>query len=346
MIGALLASLLAVTPETLVFPGTQPQLAAAGRRVGLVFGRAGVIFFAGSRDGGRFFTTPVALPVTGMLHLGKRRGPRVAVVDDAFVVTAIVGHGQGDGDLLAWRSTDEGRSWTGPTRLNRVEASAREGLHGMASAAGLVAVAWLDLRGTGTRVYGAVSRDRGATWSPDFLAYDAPSGSVCECCHPSVAVSDQGELAILFRNHVDGARDLYLVQSAKGGPEMGPAVKLGRGTWPLDGCPMDGGSVVFDGERGPVTVWRRDKEVFLARPGAPEERLGEGSDPVVGITGDGSTYAAWRQGQALVMASSRRDGTRVLAEKGGSAALVAVGDGSLLAAWQEDERVIVTPVSP
>ncbi len=346
MISVLLVTLLAVTPETVAFPGTQPQLAAAGRRVGLVFGRAGAIFFASSRDAGRSFTTPAPIPAAGRLHLGKRRGPRVALVDDAFVVTAIIGHGQGDGDLLAWRSTDDGHSWTGPTRLNRVEASAREGLHGMASGAGLVAVAWLDLRGAGTRVYAAVSRDGGATWSPDFLAYEAPSGSVCECCHPSVAVSEKGELAIMFRNHVESARDLYLTRSKDGGPEMGPALKLGRGTWPLDACPMDGGSVVFDGARGPVTAWRRDKEVFLARPGASEERQGEGRDPVLAATEDSTTHVAWRQGEALVMASSRRAGTRVLTEKGGSAALVALGDGSLLAAWQEDERVVVTPVSP
>jgi hypothetical protein len=311
--------------------------------VGLVFGRAGAIFFASSRDGGRSFTTPAALPSVGRLHLGKRRGPRVAVVDDTFVVTAIVGHGRDDGDLLAWRSTDDGRSWTGPARLNRVEASAREGLHGMASGAGLVAVAWLDLRGAGTRVYGAVSRDRGATWSPDFLAYEAPSGSVCECCHPSVAVSDKGELAILFRNHALGARDLYLTRSVDGGAKMGPALKLGQGTWPLDACPMDGGSVVFDGERGPVTAWRRDKEVFLARPGAPEERLGEGSDPVVGVAGNGSTYAAWRQGDALVMTSSRSAGRRTLAEGGRAPALLALVDGSLLVAWEQDERVVVSP---
>ena len=346
MIGALLLTLVSAAPEAAAFPGAQPQLAGAGRRVGLVFGREGAIYFASSRDGGRSFGVPAALPKTGRLHLGNRRGPRVALVDDTFVVTAIVGRGKDDGDLLAWRSSDDGRSWTGPARLNRVEASAREGLHGMAAGGGLVAVAWLDLRGAGTRVYAAVSRDRGATWSQDFLAYEAPSGSVCECCHPSVAVSAKGGLAVMFRNHVGGARDLYLVRSLDGGGKMGAAVKLGRGTWPLEACPMDGGSVAFDREARLVTVWRRDQEVFLARPGAPEERLGEGRDPVVAATEDGATCVAWRRGDALVVRSSRQGGTRVLAETGRFPVLLSIGDGALLAAWQQDEGVVVAPVGP
>jgi len=347
MIGALLVTLMSVTPQTAVtMPGTQPQMTAVGRRVGLVFGREGAVYFASSRDGGRSFGEPAPLPRAGRLHLGHRRGPRVALVDGTYVVTAIVGNGREDGDLLAWRSADDGRTWIGPKHLNRVEASAREGLHGMASGGGLVAVAWLDLRGPGTRVYAAVSRDRGATWSEDFLAYASPSGSVCECCHPSVAVSAKGELAIMFRNHVGGARDLYLVRSAEGGPRAGPAVKLGQGTWLLDACPMDGGSVVFAGEGGPVTVWRRDKEVFLARPGAPEERLGEGRDPVVATAPDGTTHVVWRRGDGLVASTGPQPRPRVLAERGQAPVLLALGDGSLLAAWQQDERVVVAPVGP
>jgi hypothetical protein len=335
--------LAAATPEAASFPGTQPQLAGAGRRVGLVFGRDNAIYFALSRDGGRTFGRPSAIPTAGRLHLGNRRGPRLALVDDTFVVTAIVGKGREEGDLLAWRSMDEGGSWTGPARLNAVEASAREGLHGMAAGGGLVAVAWLDLRGAGTQVYAAVSRDHGTTWSPDYLAYAEPSGSVCECCHPSVAVSAKGELAIMFRNHVGDARDLYLVRSTTAG-KAGPAVKLGRGTWPLDACPMDGGGVTFAGAEELVTTWRRATEVFLARPGAPEVSLGEGVDPVVAATEDGATYTLWRRGEGLVLAGSRQ-GLRTIAERGRAPVLLAPGDGSLLGAWQQDERVVVALLS-
>jgi len=343
MISILPLTLLLATAEAASFPGAQPQLAGAGRRVGLVFGRDNKIYFALSRDGGRAFGQPSAIPTAGRLHLGNRRGPRLALVDDTFVVTAIVGKGREDGDLLAWRSTDDGRSWTGPTRLNQVEASAREGLHGMGSGGGLLAVAWLDLRGAGTQVYAVVSRDHGATWSKDYVVYAASSEGVCECCHPSVAVSRQGELAIMFRNHLGGSRDLYMVRATTDG-KPGVAVKLGQGTWPLNACPMDGGSLVFAGEQGPLTVWRRATEVFLARLGAPEVGLGEGIDPVLAATEDGTTYTLWRRGEGLVLASSRQPGVRSLVEKGRSPVILALDDGSLLGAWQQDERVFVTPI--
>jgi hypothetical protein len=345
MMGALLLSVLAVTHDATTFPGAQPQIAGAGRQVGLVFGRGQAIYFAGSSDGGRSFRVPTALPTHGRLHLGKRRGPRVAFVDGTYVVTAILGEGRDDGDLMSWSSSDDGHSWRGPVRLNGTPGSAREGLHGMAAGSGLVAVVWLDLRGPGTRVFAAISRDRGANWSQDFPAYEAPSGSVCECCHPSVAVSPSGEVAVMFRNQVAGARDLYLVRFAGKAQRMEPAVKLGLGTWALEGCPMDGGSVVFDGERGPVTAWRRDREVFLARPGAPEERLGEGRDPVVAVTRDGATHAVWRQGEALVLSSAGSRHPRILAERGESPALLANGEGSLVAAWQQDDQVVVASLS-
>jgi hypothetical protein len=53
---------------------------------------------------------------------------------------------------------------------------------------GLIFTTWLDLRAQGTRLYGSTSTDGGATWSPNALVYESPSGSVCECCHPSAAV--------------------------------------------------------------------------------------------------------------------------------------------------------------
>src|SRR5689334_21080175 len=122
---ALTLALLLSAPAAAEFPGGQPQLAAAGGRVGLVFGEGHAIFFAGSRDGGRTFSPPVAVPSQGHLALGRHRGPRVALSGGAVVVTAILGAGRDDGDVLAWRSTDDGRTWSAPVRLNGVAAAAR-----------------------------------------------------------------------------------------------------------------------------------------------------------------------------------------------------------------------------
>ena len=231
------------------FAGVQPQLAAGGGAVYLTFAAADAISVARSTEAGATFTTPVILPGAGKLALGRHRGPRVAATRDAVIVAAIAGArgGGADGDVVLYRSVDRGRTWSPSIVINDVPGAAREGLHALtANDAGLVIVAWLDLRDKGTRVYAATSRDHGATWSPDALVYASPSGSICECCHPSVAIDDGDGVAVLFRNHVDDRRDMYVVRS-RDGATFGLAVKQGTGSWPLDACPMDGGAIATAG---------------------------------------------------------------------------------------------------
>lgn len=284
----------------------EPQVAVDGHgRIYVAFGVGNSIRCARSDDGGRSYTI-ATVGEAGVLALGMRRGPRLAATENSVVVTAIVGReGKGrDGDLLAWRSTDAGASWKGPARVNAVEGSAREGLQGMAAGpGGSVFCAWLDLREEGTLVYGSRSRDGGATWEPDKLVYRSPSGSVCQCCHPSVAFGPTGELGVMWRNIVDGDRDLYLARSADDGATFGPAEKLGRGTWRLNACPMDGGAAALGPDGSVETVWMRENAVFAASPGGRERRLGRG---VQGWTafGPNGPYTAWlsaRPGKLLIL---------------------------------------------
>ena len=345
MMTVLRSLLLVSTLTPVTFPGVQPQLAASRQRVGLVFGQGGKIHFALSRDAGRSFSTPVAVPSRGRLALGRHRGPRIALTDDAIVITAILGDGPQDGDLFAWRSVDDGRSWSDPRQLNLVPASAREGLHATAAAGGAMVAAWLDLRSHGTQVYAAVSRDAGVTWSQDQMVYQSPSGSICECCHPSVAVSATGEIAVMFRNRLAGARDLYLVRSQDAGRTFGSALKLGQGTWPLEACPMDGGALAFGADDRLTTVWRRGDDVLLAQPGGTEQRLGTGRDPALAVSGDGTRYAVWRGDEGLVVVDSRKSETRPLSAGAQAPVLLALADGRVLAAWERAGQVEVSAVS-
>jgi hypothetical protein len=271
---------------SLAFSGVQPQLAATGDQVYLVFGKGDIISVARSQDAGTTFGAPTALPAQGRLALGMRRGPRIAATPRSVLVAAIAGArgGGADGDIQLLRSTDSGATWAPAIVINDVPGAAREGLHAMAAnAAGVVVIAWLDLRAPGTRIYTAASRDHGATWSPDVLAYESPSGSVCQCCHPSVAVDDRGRIAIMFRNSLDGNRDMYVVRSGDG-RTFTAARRLGTESWALNACPMDGGSVNLAGD-DVVATWRRDDAVFLTTDTVPERRLATGRDPVVAVAG-------------------------------------------------------------
>jgi hypothetical protein len=275
------------------FAGTQPQLASTGSQVFVAFGSGDVVQVARSDDGGATFAAPVALPAAGKMALGMRRGPRIAATRDAVLVATVAGAkgGGADGDIQLYRSTDGGRTFSAPLVINDVPGAAREGMHALAANdAGVVAIAWLDLRQTGTRVFAAVSRDHGATWSADALVYASPDGAVCECCHPSVAVAADGRVAVMFRNHVGGLRDMYVAQS-RDGAAFAPAIKQGVGAWTLAACPMDGGGIAI--RAGDVaTAWRREDTVFLVDgAGQPEERLGAGKDPAIAVGANGLDVA-------------------------------------------------------
>jgi hypothetical protein len=332
------------------FPGRQPVIATNGKTVGLVVGRDDGVYFARSADGGRSFSEPVRVVHPATLALGLRRGPRIAMTAGAIVISAIVGErgGGADGDLVAWRSTDEGRTWSSGVRVNDVVGSAREGLHDLAAGgSGLLAAAWLDLRSQGTRIYTAISADGGSTWSTNRLAYESPTGSVCQCCHPSLAITPTGEIAVMFRNEIrpetaasdaPPVRDMYLARTTRDG-SFAPAVKLGRGSWPLAACPMDGGDLAFDAKGNPLTIWRRDADIFLARPGQAEQRLAAGKNPVLAMTRTAG-YAAWMTNDALVVQDLT--GQAIATIPGARwPVLLPASDDSILLAYERDGQSFV-----
>ncbi len=71
----------------------QPQLAAAHGQVAITYGAGSAIYFALSGDGGHAFSRPVKVADTGALALGRHRGPRVIVLSDAIVISAVAGRG-------------------------------------------------------------------------------------------------------------------------------------------------------------------------------------------------------------------------------------------------------------
>jgi len=329
-------------------PARAPQLAANASTVALAFGAGNAIYFRASHDGGKSFSAAVKVAEAGVLPLSRHRGPRVAFSGNAVVITAVTGdhldegpHAHGlasDGDLNVWRSTDGGRTWLRGRPINDAPGSAREGLHALAAdARGRLFAVWLDRRSPrGTALYVARSADNGATWSRNTLVYESPDGSICQCCHPSLAVDGAGRLLVMWRNMLGGARDMYLAASADGAAFSTPE-KLGNGTWQLNACPMDGGGLAASAGRV-LTAWRRDGGIFLAEPGGPERQIGTGKDVAV-ARGGGHVYAAWSEASKV---EAWIDGkAEVLSDSGAMPALCALPEGGALAAWEEDGAVNV-----
>ncbi|MDZ4779841.1 MAG: sialidase family protein [Planctomycetia bacterium] len=320
----------------------QPQAAVDPRGIiHVVYGVRNTIQYCRSSDRGKSFSTPSKLPDLGVVALGMRRGPRIAVVDDQVCVTAIGGpKGLGnDGDVLACRSADGGKTWQGPIRVNDVPHAAREGLHGMAAGSdGLLCCVWLDLRDGKTEVMASTSRDHGATWSSNVLVYRSPGGSVCECCHPSVAIGRDQRIHVLWRNSVAGNRDMYVGTSNDAGQTFGEAMMLGADHWPLDACPMDGGAIACLADNSIAAAWRRDKSVNLYLPQQSEVRsLGEGEQPWIATT-DRGAFVVWlkrRSGAALWIGTDEAT-PRQLTDVASDPVVAApwLGDGPVVALWE------------
>jgi hypothetical protein len=287
------------TPVRISAFGQQPQIALGpGGETYVVFGEGNSIFIQVSRAPGKPFSEPKKIAELDHLALGKRRGPRLAVTNNYVIVSAI---GKA-GNLQAWRSKDGGISWAGPVNVNDREATAREGLHTVCAVKGDgVFAAWLDLRHGKTELAEARSPDGGKTWSENSMIYQSPDGHICECCHPSAVADGTGRIYVMWRNWLNGARDMYAAVSRDGGATFGPAVKLGTGSWPLKACPMDGGSLAASAKQGIGTVWRREGNLFYM-PGlsAGEKFLGEGSQPVVAYSRD-AAYMLWQSNGSIFL---------------------------------------------
>jgi hypothetical protein len=66
----------------------------------------------------------------------------------------------------------------------------------------------------------------------------------------------------MFRNWLNGSRDLYLAPSVNKGRTFKDAVKLGTGIWKLNACRMDGGGLDFNVDNTINTTWQRSGNVY------------------------------------------------------------------------------------
>jgi hypothetical protein len=323
------------TPVNIVSPefrgAIQPQVAVApGGKIHVVFGRDGIVYHCSSPDGVTF-SAPVQVGSLEKLALGMRRGPRITATNDLVLISAI---SHADGLVHTWLSSDAGKSWTAGSVLNTVPTSAREGLQALTGdGRGQVAAAWLDLRNGKMELWSRMSRDGGRTWQPEQMIYAAPEGPICQCCHPSLAFGPGGTLAAMWRNSVAGSRDLWLAVSSDGGRTFPEPVKLGTGTWTLNACPMDGGSITFDAQGKPAAVWRRERSVFASDAGNPEQRIAaSAAQPVIAI-GRSGRWLVWEEQGALHSQHAAEPAT-VLTRQGHAAALAALPDGRVFAVWE------------
>jgi hypothetical protein len=144
----------------------------------------------------------------------------------------------------------------------------------------------------------------------------------------------------MFRNSLEGNRDMYVVQSDDGGKTFGRVAKLGSGTWRLNACPMDGGALQFDSTGKAVSIWRREGEVFLSTGPSQEQRLGPGRQPILTATPRGPVLA-WTEGKALKVLRPGQASAAILDSDAAFPSIVALPNGSVALAWEQKGAIVV-----
>jgi BNR repeat protein len=309
--------------------------------VAVTYGSGEDLYVRMSEDGAKYGDAVKVASIPKM-RWGIRKGPRIAATTSGLVITA---HDE-NGDLHAWRSADLGKTWTGPVKITDAEKAGLEKLHGLAAGRGdTVHVTWLDSREgmDKMKLYAATSTDGGKTWGANRVIYASPDGFVCQCCEPQITADGQGRVAILWRNALGGNRDMYVVRSADDGKTWGTAEKLGKGAWPLDACPHDGGGLATAGDKL-LSVWRREKQIFTAALGEEEKPLGEGAQPVVALTADGP-WLAWQDAEGVKLKGPTDKEPRLLGP--GKSPILAAGAGAdapVVVAWEAPTEAVALRV--
>ena len=252
---ALFLSPLCSTSQVTLARGQQPQVTIDETGIiRVAFGRNDSIFCATSLNKGTPFSKPVLVGVVPNMHLGMARGPQLASSANYSMITVM----DKAGNIHFYMLNHRKGTWQNKGLVNDIRGFAPEGLMNIAcdSQDNFYAV-WLDIRlNKRNNVFFSSLPHGGSQWTKNNLVYQSPDEHVCECCRPSIAVKGPN-VAIMFRNWLNGSRDLYLATSVNKGQTFAKAVKLGNGTWKLNACTMDGGGISFNADETISTTWQR-----------------------------------------------------------------------------------------
>jgi hypothetical protein len=298
----------------------------------IVYGDGDSLMYRYSRDEGATFAPPELVASLPELIASATRGPQIAGTSDGVAIIAV----NKDADIFSY-IRDESGKWMSTGRVNDADTTDKEGFIGLSSDGGnnLFAI-WPDLRGDHqNKIFGARSNDGGRTWMKNILVYASPDGSICECCKPSVAM-DGKNVFVMFRNSLNGDRDLYLTQSSDYGQSFEDAQKLGKGSWALNGCPMDGGGLAIDPSGQVQTVWRREAKLYACEPGKDEREIGEGRNCVIENVNGKNVYA-WTKNN--VVTCLLPNGSLHVVGQGSSPVLKAAGNDEVLCIWEDNAEI-------
>src|SRR5262249_6677501 len=145
-------------------------------------------------------------------------------------------------DLQLSRSTDGGRTFDEPLRVNTDTPTSHSFEDLTVLADGTVVVAWVETPpGDRSHTYLARIGDRGRRVESLIKLDD---DETCVCCRIALATARPDGLALLWRKVFPGdIRDMVLARSRDGGRTLAPAARVHVDNWRIAACPHRGGAV-------------------------------------------------------------------------------------------------------
>ncbi|MGF7079079.1 hypothetical protein [Mucilaginibacter sp. UYCu711] len=168
------------------------------------------------------------------------------------------------------------------------------------------------------------------------MIYQSPDQHVCECCKPSIAVNGSS-VAIMFRNWLNGSRDLYVTRSSDNGLTFAAAQKTGIDTWKVNGCPMDGGGLRISPANAVQTVWQRKGNIYYATSNKPETYLAKGR--TCSISGSGTNPLITYQNRDTLNMIAFPQKTPRMVGTGGYLKAVPVNSAANLFVWEQNNQI-------
>jgi hypothetical protein len=140
----------------------------------------------------------------------------------------------------------------------------------------------------------------------------------------------------MFRNNINGSRDLHFTKSMDHGETFSQVEKLGTGTWKINGCPMDGGGMTVDQSGLLKTIWQRAGEVFVSSSSTTEQKIGTGRSPSIATRNDQS-YMVFSKGEDIMSFNSSNSAPTKIGN-GTAPKVLAINEGAVYF-WVNSEGI-------
>lgn len=206
------------------------------------------------RDNGRW-STPVTVTSRRDLFVNWADFPSVFVAPSGRIVMHWLQRqpgGKYSYGVMVSQSTDGGASWSDPKVLHDDNSAGEHGFVSFFAAEGdSVEAVWLDGRATGGEGHeghhgsmqlgnGRIAADGGIT--PSVMVDDR----ICDCCQTSAAVTARGPVVVYRDRSAEEIRDIAIVRRVNG--KWTEPTRVHADDWHIEGCPVNGPSVVADGD--------------------------------------------------------------------------------------------------